>query len=641
MKKTVSVLVAMLALCSCGGVATTCGHPAAREAASMLAAKLPDDVAVRLEVARRQTMPGLKHDGYVVSKEDGVLVVRGARPRSLLFAAGEPQRWQGVGAESFVRDPAFRIRMLNETGSSRSSFDWIAATGCNTVHLGRHAKQREVEEWKAADVEVYAFLYGCDPMKWGKEACEEFLAAHPSARAVDRGRSWEKGVMCPSDPATWDFFAGKIRAVATSADYDGVVVTFWDDYGLYCDCRRCRESGMNRFPDEIAAVVKCFENALKPLGRKLVVRTWASGAPHFLRDEWVHAPGYAGADDAVATWGGAFAASSSDTVFQTKVYNCDCQPNAPFSNLLGRAKDRTEIAEWQITGQTIGLQWLPASEVGHTTWTMKRAFSLVGAEGGVCLYAGGYHNKGYEALDDVVNSINIHAWRQLSWNPEDDVESIWREWAEPIYGADATAAVAAVKVSEKASVVAFSPLGLGAPTESHFPVSVQRREDLLRYTNRQNLPEGRAALVPGRDSIRRVVEEKDEAIADVRAARLAVKDRKSCGELYLRLGWLETHLVVARALDGALWRYRYLRHLRDMAVTDVETMREIEADHEVVRKFGRRLFEHGPDLVLSCYAEPVGDRAITLRSPAALMRDIATNALECVECIAGPEWRSL
>ena len=96
---------------------------------------------------------------------------------------------------------------------------------------------------------------------------------------------------------------------------------------------------------------------------------------------------------------------------------------------------------------------------------------------------------------------------------------------------------------------------------------------------------------------------------------------------------------MARALDGALWRYRYLRHLRDMATTDAETMREIEADFETVRKNGPNLFRHTPSLKLSCYSEPLGEREVSLRSPAPLMRDIMTNALECVERIAGPEWR--
>ena len=643
-RKLMFAAVAAIAPVAFAIVETTCDHPAAREAVRIISSRVPPSAGVRLEVAAGPSLKGLKHDGYTAVREGGTVVVRAARPRSLLFAAGETGRWLGAGATPIVRDPAFKTRMLNETGSSRPPAEWIAATGCNAVHLARNAKPREVDAWKQADVEVYAFLYGCNPLKWNAKSCEDWLAGHPSARGVDRGRSWEKGVMCPSDEATWRFFADKVRAVATAADYDGIVVTFWDDYGLYCGCERCRETGLDKFPAEIAAIVKCFESALKPLGKKLIVRTWASGAPHFLRDEWVHAPGYSGPDDAIATWGRAFAESSPDTVFQTKVYNCDCQPDAPFSLLLGRAAGRTEMAEWQITGQTVGLQWLPASVVDHTRRTMSRAFELTGPEGGVCLYAGGYQNRGYEALDDVVNSVNIHAWRQLSWNPGDDVEKIWREWAAPIYGEDAEAAVAAMKLSEPASVAAFSPLGLGAPTESRFAGTVRRREDLLRYTNRQYPDAERtavAALAPTKENIARVVREKTMWLGPLAEARSRLGAGAASAELALRLEWLEAQLVVARALDGALWRYRYLRHLRDMATTDAETMREIEADFETVRKNGQNLFRHTPSLRLSCYGEPLGERDVSLRSPVPLMRDIMTNALECVERIAGPEWREL
>lgn len=635
--------VTVLALSSGGEVVTTCEHEAAREAVRILETKVPGGIAVRLEVGSGPKLKGVRYDGYAVSRSGGEFTVSGARPRSLLFAAGEPHRWLALAdGQRLVRNPAFKTRLLNETASSRPHADWIAATGCNTVHLARNAKPREAAAWKAADVDVYAFLYGCNPLKWGAKACEDFLADHPSARAVDRGRSWEKGVMCPSDTATWRFFADKVRAVAGAAEYDGIVVTFWDDYGLYCNCRRCQANGMNRFPDEIAAVVKCFEEALRPLGKKLIVRTWASGAPHFLRDEWVHAPGYSGPEDAIATWGKAFAESSPATVFQTKVYNCDCQPNPPFSNLLGRAKDRTEIAEWQITGQTVGLQWLPAAVVDHTKRTMARALELVGPEGGVCIYAGGYHNRGYEALDDVVNSINVYVWRQLSWNPSDDVEALWREWACPVYGEGAEAAIAAMKLSEYASAAAFSPLGLGAPTESRFAGTIQRREDLLRYTNRQYPDaEGSASafLAPTKENTLAVVREKTYWLDRIAAARARLGSDAASAELNLRLGWLETQLVVTRALDGALWRYRYLRHLRDMGTTDIEAMKEIEADFQTIREHGPRLFGHSPDLKLSCYREIAGEREISLRSPVPLMRDIVTNAIECVERIAGPEWR--
>lgn len=653
MKMAIGICIALwMQIGTFAAVTTTCEHPAANRAVELVLAEIGDAKGenVRLEVDGDQ--PELNGDGYTAVREGDAVVVRGARPRSLLFAAGEVSRWRFAkeGDGKIVREAAFKMRCMNFTGREHGVADWVAATGANVVQLGRNAPPRMVDECKAADVAAYAFLYGCDPMKWNRKKCEEFLAAHPSARAVDPGRSWEKGIMCPSDPATWEYFAAYITDIAKQADYEGVCVTFWDDYGLNCRCSRCRANGLDKFSRQVAAVVKCFEDALAPLGKKLIVRTWSSGAPHFLGGEWVHAPGYGGSGgEPLELWGDTYRNAKRGTIFQTKVYNSDCQPNPPFSLLLGKAHDAgfCELAEWQITGQTVGLGWLPASVVNHTAWTMKKAFALNGGEG-VCLYAGGYQNHGYEALDDIMNSINIYAWRQLSWNPDDDVGAIWLEWAKPRYGKGAEDMAKALALTETPAVVAFSPLGLGTYTESRYDSNVVRREDHLRYTNRHYLPEGQAALAPTKENIERVIREKDDALATMDAIDVLVEryrnslnaagaTPKHYEEVKTRMEWLRTTLVVAKALDSALWRYRYLRHLGDNGISDLQVLKDIEGDFDVVRQNHRRLFEHSPDLRLSCYGgQPCGDREITLRSPIPLMRDIHSNAVHCVERILGP-----
>ena len=647
------ILISLAAFPVSGAVEVACDHPAARYFEQCLAGlslkteQLPD---IRIEAPSSGPYEG---EWYEAWKENGKIVIKGARPRALLYAAGEPAKWIALKeGEKVRREPAFAHRMLNFTGRRHSVAEWVAATGANSVQLARRAKASMVDACREADVECYAFLYGCDAMKWNRGACEAFLADHPECKAQDPGRSWEKGILCPSAPATWEFCAGVIRALAESAPYDGVAVTFWDDYGLNCHCKRCKANGMDKFSSQIAALVKCFEGALAPLGKKLLVRTWSSGCPHWLGSEWVHAPGYGGVGgEPLELWGETYRTASKDTIIQTKVYNSDCQPRPPFSRLLGEAKKAgfTEYAEWQITGQTVGLGWLPASVVDDTAWRMKKARELVGGECGVCLYAGGYNNRDYEALDDIMNSINIYAWRQLSWNPDEDVDAIWEEWSRPRYGKGAGDMTAALKLSEKASAVSFSPLGLGAPTESRFAGSMGRREDLLRYTNRTSAPEcGALLLASTMENINRVVTEKDEALADVEsmkahiaAAASAEQDHPWLEEVQIRTEWLKTHLICSRALDGALWRCHYLQWLCSCAQSDARLMREIEADFDTIRANHKKLFEHSPDLQLSFYDTPCGDREITLRSPIPLMRDIHSNALECVEKIMGPEWKEL
>ena len=141
-------------------------------------------------------------------------------------------------------------------------------------------------------------------------------------------------------------------------------------------------------------------------------------------------------------------------------------------------------------------------------------------------------------------------------------------------------------------------MGLGAPTESSFARTAERRESLLRYTNRYFLPEGRAALAPTKENVARVIAEKDAALAAMDAA-CPVHDE--------RFRWLRAQLVVSRALDGALWRYFHLRECVRNGPADVDDLLGINADFETVRK-------HRAELCPG------------LGSPMSLMRDIREKA---------------
>ena len=571
----------------------------------------------------------LKHDGYVVERtgsgEKVEFVVKAGTKRAFLYANYESNRWMKAESYPFVRDPHFRMRALNVSRTREPLADWIAATGANAVYLKRgRPDAKTLRECAELEVPAYAFIYGCDAAKWNRKRYDEFVAAHPSAKGETPPHSWEKGTMCPSDPATREFFIEAVREIAkevelpapprtvgaagrrTSLGVAGVVACLWDDYGLNCVCERCRKNGFRgNWGRQVAFAVGAWEEALKPLGKTLIVRTWASGASHWLGTEWVHAPGYGGeSGEPLSVWGEAMKRAGKDVLFQTKVYNSDCQPDPPFSALLPVAP-RRDIAEWQITGQTVGLQCLPASVVDQTARQMRRAAELVSPEEGVMLYAGTYKRDGYAALSDELNTVNYHVWRQLSWDPKDDVESLWREWGERWHGADSDAYIAAMKASEKASVVAFSPLGLGAPTESFFANSVDRRESLLRYTNRFFLPEGKSALEPTLENVARVTAEKDAAIAELDKALSGL--RGASAAVAERFAWLRAQLVVSRALDGALWRYFYLRALAKEGKTDAKVLAEIDADFETVRRHGKELCP-------------------TLKSPVPQMRDTRDRA---------------
>ena len=140
---------------------------------------------------------------------------------------------------------------------------------------------------------------------------------------------------------------------------------------------------------------------------------------------------------------------------------------------------------------------------------------------------------------------------------------------------------------EKASVVSFSPLGLGAPTESVFAKNVERRESLLRYTNRYFLPEGKASLEPTQANVERVVAEKDAAIATLDAALAGIgKGVLSDADLE-RFGWLRSHLAASRELDANLWRLRLLKRRKEEGAPTDALLRQMEEDLANVRRLGR------------------------------------------------------
>jgi hypothetical protein len=343
----------------------------------------------------------------------------------------------------------------------------------------------------------------------------------------------------------------------------------------------------------------------------------------------------------------------AEIVIQTKVYHADCQPDARFSPLLGHAAPHREIAEYQITGQTTGRFYFPASTVDHTVWTMKESYRLLGTNGGVNIFPGGTEQSNYNLLNDIANSINVYAWRELSWQVNKEPDVIWMEWAVPIYGEKAARHVVnALKLSEKAVNGLFSTLGLGTDTNSGFPENIRRRETLLKYTNRYYQPETAKILEPTKENIQRVIEQKaecmkwiDEMFRELDLARPYLR-KEQADELTTRFDWLREFGTVNRYLDESLWRFRYLRGQSAMLTTDPEQLKYLAQAYDAVREHQGKLFRFDPQQQFSCYSLPLGSlgRRPSLGNPMPLMQELCTESLRYVEQNVGAdyvpaEWR--
>ncbi len=624
----------------------------------------------------------IKHDGYAVIFKTGGALVYGARPRSLLFAAGDVNLWKNRGSGTYVRDPTFAVRAAAYNGHE-SLAEYVATMGVNII-IGKQADANPVTfkdtlpevyaglskddqqqlDWQServeqnaaefarechdADVSYYPILYGNDFHLWSPILYQAVLKAYPSAQGTPALHSWEKATLCPSDPMTWKVIDAYVKEFAGKMHGDGLCITFWDHYGLYCQDDRCVKDGLNRFPNELQECVKHYHDVLAALGKKMIVRTWSSGVPHWYGDEWVHAPGNGGfSGEETNVWERVIHELPPEIMLQTKVYDSDCQPDPPFSELLGHAHPHPEIAEYQITGQTTGRFYFPDADVDYLARTMTESCARVGPDGGVAVFPGGTEQSNYSVLNDILNSINLYTWRQLSWQADASVNRIWADWAVPIYGERAAPfIIKALGLSEDVINKAFSPLGMGTDTNSGFPDSIQRRETLLKYTNRYFLPEYAPYLEPTRENIQQVVTQNKECLDEIdemfRQLALAKPylTPAQAGELTTRFTWLKQFAIVNGALNESLWRYRYLRYQAAMLTTDPEQMKYLAQAYDTVKVHSQLLFQYDAGQKFSCYDVPVNEleRKPSLGNPMPLMRQLYQDSEASVEGIVGPDY---
>ncbi len=684
-------------------------HPAVTSAAKILAGKLgvsesniksvsPRALPQEHEVALI-TAPGAPEhlrwfgdakpvlfDGYMIAFKNGAALIFGNRPRSLLYAAGDCPRWRDKGAGVFRRQPSFALR-VSHGSRGKSIAEVVAAVGANLMQgdpavatlkdsfpnvfnlLSREDQERlerfqsmmaershaALQECRDADVPVYTSIYGNNFERWSPALYQAVIHAYPSTQGKPAPHSWEKAPLCPSDPMTWKIIDAYIRELMERSGADGFVATFWDQYGMFCQNERCVRDGLNKFPNEVYVNVQhLYDTVVGSMGKGLIVRTWSSGCPHWLGDEYVHAPGYGGfGGSEEQLWGRVIQELPADIMLQTKVYNCDVEPNPPFSPLIGAVKPHNQVAEYQIIGQTTGRYYFPASSVSYTAWTMKKSQGLIGPTGGVALGYGATMQPDFSLLDDIVNGINLYAARELSWNVEADLDTLWKNWAIPIYGPKAAPhIIRALQLSEEAVNLTFSVLGLGSSTNSNFVGSIARKETLLRYTNRYDLPQYAKYLEPTKENIALVIAEKEKCMGGIQQMFQELEFAKPYltpaqgAELETRFNWFKEFAICRKYHDISLWRYRYLRYLATQLTTEPEQMKYLAEAYDQVAAHGKLLFRYDPKLRLSCYETVLGElpRKPDLGDPMPVMKELYDESRKLVEQSVGPdylpeEWR--
>jgi hypothetical protein len=618
-------------------------------------------------------------DGYTVTYTGGT-VVWGARPRSLLFAAGEPHHWVGKAAV-YRRNPDFALRNctwhpdypvaeqaaifggnffvanlpasptlegLADVYGALSAADQQRLAAAAADHRTRNAAT--VKEFHDADVEVYALLpYGNNFATWSPPLYAAVLKAYPSAKGTPMPNSHESAALCPSDPLTWKVLEAYVKEWAEQSSADGISATFWDNYSAFCQDARCKANGLDKFPNEVHEFLSRYYALLKPMGKKLHMRTWSSGCPHWLGTNYVHAPGYGQFGlSHPELWARVIKETPADLIMQTKIYHSDCEPNGRFTTLLGKCKPHIEMVEYQQTGQFIGRQYFPASTVNYTAATIKKALDLVGPNGGAQMHVGGQSQPAvFDELSDTLNNNCVYAWRELTWNVNVDLATMWHEWAAQIYGeAAAPAMVKFMRASEDAATWCWCPLGHGSATNGDFAGTIARREVLLRYTNRYYLPEYAAYLEPTLENVARMEKQQADCLGklDEMAAALALAKphltESQAAEVSTRLDWFRHFAICNTTLDVSLWRFRYLRALAAKLTTDPKQMKVLAAAYDTIEAEAPKMFQYDKALKISMYKVPMGEleRPPNLGNPRPLMHEIYAQSLAFVKESVGVEY---
>ncbi len=690
-------------------------HPAVRSAAEILAQKLniaegnileeanlkmPEQGTIELAYGKPskaqrsfigQDPQKVAFDGYLIKFDGNKALIFGKRPRSLLYAAGDVNWWQGKRSGIYLRQPDFKIRDINK-GPENNMAQLIANTGANIVFDNIHpgfitlqksfpeifnnipendkerllknkvaAEQQALKLAKAchdADVDFYPFLYGNDIVRWSPVLANAVYEVYPDIMGVRAPHSWEKATLNPSLPITWKIIDAIVDEYIQTLHGDGMVATFWDEYGIYSQDSLSKSNKMNQFDNELQKIVGEYHKVLSKYHLPLIMRTWSSGRAHWvtlhnnegaLEHQFVHAPGYGGfSGTRESVWGKVIDSLPNDIILQTKSYMSDCFPAARNNTLIGKAGNHPQIIEYQITGQTTGLFYLPAANVEYTDSTIKRAWSLIGKNGGTNVFYGGTHQPHYNLFKDIANSINLFAWKELSWNVHADVGKIWLAWATPVYGEKAAPfIIKALQLSEPIVNEIFSTLGFGWDTNSGFPGTIYRREVLLMYTNRFYLPEYSHFLLPNKENIQLVINQKNDALEKIDSMFSFLEKAKPFlsetiyTELKTRFNWLRYVAIENKELEVSYWRYRYLRYLYSMRTTDTSQVNAVAASMKKVEYYRDSLFTFEPEMQISSYeltaAQVNQMQHISLGNPLPLMKEIYTEAKKYEEEITGPE----
>ncbi len=579
---------------------------------------------------RLQKLKKPKHDGWEISVDNDNVTLLGGLPRGVLYAADHfldsiniTRTGFSIQKKCVREEPSFQTRLFLDYGMENPDFkltdaDLLRRHRYNACMMGiytsnaillknslpkvyrlvknraraekfiqrerRRAQHLDIMR-KNFDIDYYIYFTLGIP----NHLRETVYKIYPDIKGVDHPDSYESAHICPSNPTSWKVWHSIVQEVFDL--YPGATGIYLDimhnGYGIYCQCEKCKASGLNTFPIELRKALLETYKVIKKNKKKLIYHTWTSGAkprkgkssgsdsgkPWHLpgdKPEWVFRQ--------VIDW-----TPAEVELVKMDTWG-DCLPTAPLDPIIGNTGKHPQVVQFQLAAEYRGFNKVPASMVQY----LKDRMSVCAERNvsGVLSIIGGWMDPFYIFWKDIINSINYEAFAKLAWNVEMDVNEIWRSWAEKTFGAKAASSViAALKLSQAVLEKSLAVKGINFNDHSGYPDSFARTWETTWDWSNYWYPDSHERFAPTPQNIIEIIAEKEEAISLVRKmlshiGKARTKLRPAhYRELKERTDWLLYYVTIQRYLAEIYFCGYNLEEQAKLGKADVGQLKRI--DHAV------------------------------------------------------------
>ncbi len=495
-------------------------------------------------IASRSDSGEFVHDGYDISSVgDSGLLVRSALLRGIVFGVGELLRNSRVreGILEFTgapgrRDPEFGFRnwvyydiasraekvasevvpalALDYRFSSVSycTFDkgvvGPEATLANTfpgfsrpfkeheqqIQARRDRCQLFIDAAKSYGLDVYA---GWAPLDFPGYVHDFIAREFPGllARAYGGSSDWppyewqERPKYCPSVPFLWEIWEDALHEfLQVHPQLDGLVMSFYDGNQIGCGCAKCKDYA---YSDRYIDIVKRVNRVAQCYNKKLLLYDWLPGALSanpgyevFWKNLREYAEDYPNLIVSCFETAGDF-----------------FPPHGPHPRVGDYPK---HVPSFQLWPEYRGWGRVPDWMVNHLSRRVKY-FRDKGAYGFAAIEG---------RLDDRMNAVNFDALGKLMWDSEADPVEIGHFYCERVFGEGTAPLADVLEQSFEAKCKYLYVNGIKFNAHSNIEYDLRTFEEVyVRYDSAPFYPDREERLSITSQNIRRILEEKDDAVA--------------------------------------------------------------------------------------------------------------------------------